>query len=242
MTHADIYEKFMIEYDKENVTTSYPSLTDYEIATLLDKAYLALIAQKFTGNNTRRMPFEGDEKAVEDLQQLVTYLHEDFHGSANVATNLFHAISFDKDKMLYVVNVFLVDKSKPQNEPIETQIQAKQVTSLHFNKFLSGIDNKPWTKHPVYCITDKSIMIADGSEFRAKAGGYGQFTSAIVEYIKMPKKFADKDKPIQDQINVEFELSDTMAEELINLALVMTMETVESPRVQTKAQLRGLES
>jgi hypothetical protein len=33
-----------------------------------------------------------------------------------------------------------------------------------------------------------------------------------------------------------------MAEELINLALVMAMETVESPRVQTKAQLRGLES
>jgi len=57
----------MIEYDKENVTTSYPSLTEYEIATLLDKAYLALIAQKFTGNNMRRVPFEGDEKAVEDL-------------------------------------------------------------------------------------------------------------------------------------------------------------------------------
>jgi len=71
MTHADIYEKFMIEYDKENVTTSYPSLTEYEIATLLDKAYLALIAQKFTGNNMRRVPFEGDEKAVEDLQPLV---------------------------------------------------------------------------------------------------------------------------------------------------------------------------
>lgn len=71
MTHKDIYEKFMIEYDKENVTTSYPSLTEYEIATLLDKAYLALIAQKFTGNNTRKVPFEGDEKAVEDLQPLI---------------------------------------------------------------------------------------------------------------------------------------------------------------------------
>lgn len=71
MTHKDIYEKFMIEYDKENVTTSYPSLTEYEIATLLDKAYLALIAQKFTGNNTRKVSFEGDEKAVEDLQPLI---------------------------------------------------------------------------------------------------------------------------------------------------------------------------
>ena len=49
MTHSDIYTKFMIEYDKANITSSYPSLTEYEIATILDKAYLALIAQKYTG-------------------------------------------------------------------------------------------------------------------------------------------------------------------------------------------------
>jgi len=58
MTHNDIYTKFMIEYDKANVTSSYPSLTEYEVATVLDKAYNALIAQKFTGNNVRRVQFE----------------------------------------------------------------------------------------------------------------------------------------------------------------------------------------
>ena len=71
MTHKDIYTKFMIEYDKANVTSSYPSLTEYEIATVLDKAYNALIAQKITGNNIRRVTFEGDLKAVTDLQPLV---------------------------------------------------------------------------------------------------------------------------------------------------------------------------
>ena len=48
MTHKDIYTKFMIEYDKANVTSSYPSLTEYEVATVLDKAYNALIAQKYS--------------------------------------------------------------------------------------------------------------------------------------------------------------------------------------------------
>ena len=74
MTHNDIYTKYMIEYDKANITTSYPSLTDYEIATVLDKAYLALIAEKLIGNNTRRSAFESDIKAVEDLRPLVTTL------------------------------------------------------------------------------------------------------------------------------------------------------------------------
>ena len=71
MTHSDIYTKFMIEYDKANITSSYPSLTKYEIATILDKAYLALIAQKYTGNNPRRSAFESDMKAIEDLQPLI---------------------------------------------------------------------------------------------------------------------------------------------------------------------------
>lgn len=58
MTHKDIYDKFMIGYDKANQTSSYPSLTEYEIAVFLDKAYLMLIAQKVTGNNSRHVGFE----------------------------------------------------------------------------------------------------------------------------------------------------------------------------------------
>ena len=72
MTHKDIYTKFMIEYDKANVTSSYPSLTQSEVATILDKAYLTLIARKVTGNNNRRAPFEYDIKSIEDIRPLLT--------------------------------------------------------------------------------------------------------------------------------------------------------------------------
>lgn len=41
---------------------------------------------------------------------------------------------------------------------------------------------------------------------------------------------------------VEFELSDQMAEELINLAIVFALENVESPRLTTKLNTRGLEA
>ena len=71
MRHKEIYDKFMIEYDKANVLSSYPSLTEYEVATFLDKAYNALIAQKVTGNNVRKMGLETDVKVVEDLAPLI---------------------------------------------------------------------------------------------------------------------------------------------------------------------------
>ena len=41
---------------------------------------------------------------------------------------------------------------------------------------------------------------------------------------------------------IEFELSDQMAEELINLAIVFALENVESPRLNTKLNTRGLEA
>ena len=41
---------------------------------------------------------------------------------------------------------------------------------------------------------------------------------------------------------IEFELSDQMAEELINLAIVFALENVESTRLSTKLNTRGLEA
>ena len=41
---------------------------------------------------------------------------------------------------------------------------------------------------------------------------------------------------------VNFELSDQMAEELISLAIALALENVESPRLNTKLNMRGLEA
>lgn len=233
MTHADIYEKFMIEYDKENVTTSYPSLTEYEIATLLDKAYLALIAQKFTGNNMRRVPFEGDEKAVEDLQPLVQEEIIPFvDGSHNNLGLLIH--EFNKNKVMYIIHAIVGDSGG-------TFESAKQIQSKYMYKFMSTVNNKPWSRSAMYCVQDNKIILIKG-KLVDDAVNRGFSIDFIYTYIKYPQKFADKTNRLSQQTNIDFELSDSMAEELINLALVMSTEIVESPRMQTKAQLRGLES
>lgn len=234
MTHADIYEKFMIEYDKENVTTSYPSLTEYEIATLLDKAYLALIAQKFTGNNMRRVPFEGDEKAVEDLQPLVKtteFVSINNIGNGLLSVNLSGAVMF-------VISVLFDNgyADTGNNEP--SLIIGKQIQSKDLYKFIQTVSNRPWSKYAMYCIQNGKIITA--------LPNFGNIRYNIQKckytYISIPIKFTDKNKPISEQSDIQFELSDSMAEELVNLALIMSTEVVESPRMQTKLELKGLES
>jgi hypothetical protein len=90
----------MIEYDKANVTSSYPSLTEYEVATVLDKAYNALIAQKVTGNNIRRAGFESDNKAVSDLQPLIKRV--DLGNSSNTHITNVKSFNLESDFLYFV--------------------------------------------------------------------------------------------------------------------------------------------
>lgn len=234
MTHTDIYEKFMIEYDKENVTTSYPSLTEYEIATLLDKAYLALIAQKFTGNNMRRVPFEGDEKAVEDLQPLVKTTE---FVSVNSINNGLLSVNLS-GRVMFVVSVLFGDNYAGSGTNQPSLIIGKQIQSKDLYKFIQTVSNKPWSKYAMYCIQDGKIIVAQPN---VESDWYN-IQKCKYTYISTPVKFTDNNKPISQQNDIQFELSDSMAEELINLALIMSTEVVESPRMQTKLELKGLES
>ena len=60
--------------------------------------------------------------------------------------------------------------------------------------------------------------------------------------IKQPNKFVDMLMSDINESDKMFELNDSMAEELINLAIILSAEIVESQRSQTKVQLRPLES
>lgn len=228
MKHNDVYKKFKIEYDKANVTSSYPSLTDQEIAVMLDKAYLALIAQKFTGNNNRGAGFESDAKAIEDIRpllstkdniQVVTSTMSGIDNSACVN------IANDIQDMLYYVQAV--------GKLLTHTFTLTLISHESAKNFMQTSTNVPWIKQPVgYMESGKLIILYDPiSKNRPN--------TLNITYIKKPKSFESN---LNDKATVDFELNDSMAEELINLAIIMTLETVESSRLKTKLNLSSLES
>ena len=222
MTHSDIYTKFMIEYDKANITSSYPSLTKYEIATILDKAYLALIAQKYTGNNPRRSAFESDMKAIEDLQPLINKL----------------------TVVLYIIDGQIEIKERINSHDNKNHQYENIVFVSHdvAKKFKVTKTNLPWIEQPVGCIENNNVVVyVDPMNVQYN----GAQSKAEFTYIKRPAKFAiGQGMSVNDYDfgQTKFELSDSMAEELINLAIIMSTEIVESSRLTTKANTRPLES
>ena len=181
MTHKDIYTKFMIEYDKAGASTSYPSLTEYEVATVLDKAYNALIAQKVTGNNYRRSTLESDIKSIADLGPLTKSVYlpvkqlDDFEFASNVtkATMQPDMLYFLQASMKYVdgslytpfdndkkdADGIQVYKYNPADGVKERSVPVKLVNHEIAQKFFASASNIPWIKQPVCFLEDKDLYI-----------------------------------------------------------------------------------
>ncbi len=220
MAQNDIKKKFLIEYDKANVTSSYPSLTPEEIATILNKAYLALIAQKTTGNNPRRAPFEADTKAISDIQQLVITqaITQDSNNDPTAENSRRYILP--SGFLYYVQGTVELDNV---NSPVDL------ISHENAKQFKQSRSNRPWIKNAVGYIEDNKIVVLYDNYYQTTVGDFN------LTYVKMPTLFTAS---FEDT----FELNDSMAEELISLAVTFALENVESTRLQTKAQMRGLEA
>lgn len=235
MTHSDILTKFLIEYDKANITSSYPSLTNYEIATILDKAYFAIVGEKVIGNNPRRAPFEIDVKAIEDLRPLIITTDSSLVKDSPIE-GVDNGIVFKlpEDLLYYVQGKASLRSYKSVDGTLHSKQNVKLLSHEDASKFMSTTINTPWVKEPVaYVEGDKIVLLVDLYENK-NAGRDWKF---YLTYIKQFAKFTDT---LFD--NTKFELTDTMAEELINLAIIFATEIVESPRMTAKTNIRPLES
>ena len=187
MTHKDILTKFLIGYDKANVTSSYPSLTEYEIATLLDKAYLALIAQKTTGNNIRRAPLDSDVKAVSDLAPLI--VHKDislFTDSHTPAVNIVQ-YKLPNDFLYYVSSA--LNYGPVRNAYDSTSIRLLPIELVPHKtaeKFFSSQYNMPWIKNPVSYVEGNTMYVVYDPINKPNVSGNNK---AHLSYIKRPKSF-----------------------------------------------------
>lgn len=173
----------MIEYDKANVTSSYPSLTEYEVATILDKAYLALIARKLTGNNTRRVPFEYDTKAIEDLRPLVVSNTAASTTATTMADNEL-AFKLPTDMLYYLEGqASYNDAQNPADEKSHSNEIITLVDHRTAQKFRSTNTNMPWIKQPVSFLQDDDVYVLyDTYKHRNPF-------NMLVTYIKKPASF-----------------------------------------------------
>ena len=239
MTYNDIYKKFLIEYDKADVSSSYPSLTNEEIAAILNKAMYALIAQKVTGNNPRKVALDMDSKAMSDIAPLIKYFDTNYLASGDS-----ESLVTANNELLFKFGDtgtprYLLDGLIKYNDSDKEVVNL--TTSLISDKFKETIHNKPWIKQPIMYIQssnlndgDKVIHVFVDSRHIDKENLNPQL---YIRGVYMPSEFEVNQN--SDEI---FLLSDTVCEELINLAVIFACRNVQDPRLTTVVQTKSLEA
>lgn len=238
MTYNDIYKNFLIEYDKADVSSSYPSLTNEEIAAILDKAMYALIAQKVTGNNPRKVALDMDSKAMSDITPLIKY----FDTKKSDGESLIKA----DNELLFKFGGngtprYLLDGIIKYNDTDKEVVNL--TTSLISDKFKETVHNKPWIKQPIMYIQssnlndgDEIIHVLVDSRYIDKENPNPNF-QLYIRGVYMPSTFKGN-----ENCETEFLLSDTVCEELINLAVIFACRNVQDPRLATVVQTKSLEA
>lgn len=237
ITRSDLHVAFKVVMDKNSQSTAFggaPAFLDAEIDYWLDQALFQLVSTKFTGHNTLEQPFEGSVKRVQDLEKLVktdkgiTAQLED-NTNKIVITDLLQNQAQGEGRMFFVNAVIHWNQS--DNQDVIQRKPSAVVSMIDHqiaNKFLETYNNKPWIDTPVATIEDNSLQIyVDTTTTRAPY-------SVDITYVKYPTKI--------ENLGSEglVEIPEYMRYELINIAVQLALENIESRRIETKSQINNL--
>lgn len=226
MTRNELHTAFKVEMDKNSVNMAYggcPAFIDSEIDYWINKGYYNLLMQKFTGGTSNEVKFEGDVKRIADFDRLIktdknVSLTKDNNTNCAYLNNLLNRNNDNRGRMFYVSSVLSWGDNKAT---------VKLLDHTQVKNFIKTYNNNPWIENPVGVIEDNTLKIYY-DPISMESNSY----SIDLTYIKHPVLINDLTSELQIS-----ELPDQTWYEVINRAVQMALENVESQRIQTKTSL-----
>lgn len=223
MTRDQLHIAFKIEMDKNAANIafgSYPAFLPEEIDYWLNQGMYQEVSNKFTGLNTLKQPFEKSVKRIHDLERLVVTKHN-IAMQSDDKLNRCVAEQIFKDKMFFV-DAYLRFGAK--------QSDVLLIEHTNVNKFKKAYNNLPYIPTPVAVIENNDLIIYY-DPITMNANSY----LVDLTYIKNPTKVED----LGEEGMVEF--PEYMQHEIVNRAVQLALENIESRRVETKSQLNQID-
>ena len=224
MTRDQLHIAFKIAMDKNSQSNAFggcPSFLPEEIDYWLNLAMYQEINTKFTGNNSVKIAFEGSVKRTHDLENLIQ-TDVDVTATKQTDTNCCYVENLFSGKRMFFVDAVLKFNSKKANIILISHQDAA--------KFKQTYSNNPWIDSPVGTIHDNTLYIYYDA-VTMKSDSY----TIDITYVKYPTKVENLPVAGMDEI------PEYMQYEVVNRAVELALEDIESRRVQTKTQLNQLD-
>lgn len=229
MTRDELHIAFKIEMDKNAQSTAYggcPAFLPEEVDYWLNKGYYDVITTKFTGQTTTKTAFEGSVKRISDLERLVATdkdISVQITPNTNCITvsNLLNRSETNTGRLFFIQAILHWNKDGEDYSSVVDLIDHE--TS---KKYVLTYNNNPWVDRPVAIIENNSLLIyVDPIEMT------GTFTIDIT-YVKHPTLIDNL--PSDTGLT---EVPEPVQNEIVNRAVQLALDNIESQRIQVKSQL-----
>lgn len=232
MTIEQFHREFKVFFDKVD-SSAYPEFQDGEIDIYLNEAQERIIKLRYGKNNIYRAGFEEIQKRTDDLKNLVKtrFCTVTEETSYSVVGDTVYRASlsslFDDAElttqsvdnyMFYIKSIAETTKGDCKTWSRVKLVQQDDVSSIGGDPF-----NKPTFTRPIIFFEDSDIFV-----WTAKDCSISSFQ---VTFLKRP---ALMNIGTYEGDKTECELSEHLHKELLQLAITIAIENIQSPRVQTQ--------
>ena len=228
MTRDELHIAFKVEMDKNSQSTAYggcPAFLPEEVDYWLNKGYYDVLTTKFSGQNSTQTVFEGSVKRISDLERLVKTdknISVSIEEGTNkvVLKNLLNRSRNNTGRMFFI-QAILHWGNKNANVSLIDHETSK--------RFIESYNNKPWIDTPVATIEDNSLIVyIDTTTMKG-------IMTLDITYVKHPTLIANL--PADEGLT---EVPEYVQNEIVNKAVQLALDNIESQRLQTKSQLNTL--
>lgn len=230
---SHIYFKVILDKNAEGIAFGgCPAFLPEEIDLFLNQAQLEILSNKITGNNALKVGLEGNLTNSSEIGKLIAT--DENLQAYHTQYNEFAADDVHNDgNRMTVLSIQLKYSSTLQ---ANCGITSHDVVKL----FKQTYNNTPWVENPVAALENNKVLVyvdpilMQDPMYAPRVDADGEYYRLDITYVKKPTKF--------NYINEEDELDfpEDVMYEIINRAVVLALENIESQRQTTKLQLNQL--
>jgi hypothetical protein len=232
MTIDQLILSFKLKLDKID-SQAYPDILEEEIRFWLDEAADRFVKQRYERNNIKRKGFEESQKRTDDLR--VAIRTEDIASVAStIYPDAFEVVlpttgGAGSDRYRYLLKV-LADVQAPDcNNVVQNNwVAPKQTQHDDINILLEDPFNRPGEDKPLFVMEGNNIVFFTDGSFSVP--------QAKVSYIRLFDKLQPNlptSATYASGATEYTELAEDTHEEVVDIAVKMALENVESQRYQT---------
>lgn len=233
MNNRDSHIYFKVLMDKNAEGAAYggcPAFLPEEIDLFLNQAQLEILSNKITGNNALRVGLEGSVSNMSEISRLLVT-------DKNVYAYLNQYNEFAADHVLdkYGDRLTILSAQLKYSDSLQSNcyMTSHEVAKL----FKQTYNNIPWVENPITVLENNKlllyvdpIMMLD-AKYAPRIDGDKKYYRLDITYVKKPTQF-DYTKPDES-----LDFPQDVMYEIINRAVVIALENIESQRQTSKLQL-----